>query len=284
MKHLGIWAIIALLTASASVFSADMSTLPKVQVIEGEWQQGAVIKGLVEPGTQLRYLDRDVRVSNNGEFVIGLGRDAKALAVLISSLEGVDTRHEYAVTAREYRIQRVDGVPSKTVNPNKAQVARSRAEAKLVWAARQRNEARTDFLANFQWPLLGPITGVYGSQRVYNGEPRRPHFGVDVAAPTGTRVRAPAPGVVTLVHSDMFFSGGTLMVDHGHGLSSAFIHLSKILVEPGQVIVQGQEIAEVGATGRVTGPHLDWRMSWFDQRVDPQLLVGDMPKAQAAHK
>jgi len=282
MKYLGAWAIFALLVLAQSAFSADKVAQSAVQIIDGTWQQGALIKGRVEPGTLLSFLNRDVRVSAKGEFVIGLGRDAKALAVLTSSLNGIETRHEYAVESREYRIQRVDGVPSKTVNPNKAQVDRSRAEGKLVWAARQRDEARTDFLVDFQWPLLGPITGVYGSQRVYNGEPRRPHFGVDVAAPTGTRVRAPAPGLVTLVHDNMFFSGGTLMVDHGHGLSSAFIHLSKILVEPGQEVVQGQEIAEVGATGRVTGPHLDWRMSWFDQRIDPQLLVGEMPKPQVA--
>jgi len=282
MKYLRIWAVFALLVLAPSVFSADTVAQSAVQIIGGAWQQGALIKGRVEPGTQLSFLNRNVRVSVKGEFVIGLGRDAKALAVLTSSLRGIETQHEYTVKSREYRIQRVDGVPSKTVNPNKAQVARSRAEGKLVWAARQRDEARTDFLADFQWPLVGPITGVYGSQRVYNGEPRRPHFGVDVAAPTGTRVRAPAPGLVTLVHDNMFFSGGTLMIDHGHGLSSAFIHLSKILVEPGQEIVQGQEIAEVGATGRVTGPHLDWRMSWFDQRIDPQLLVGEMPKAQLA--
>jgi len=282
MKYLGTWAISALLVLAQSAFSADKVAQSAVQIIGGVWQQGALIKGRVEPGTLLRFLNRDVRVSAKGEFVIGLGRDAKALAVLTSSINGVETLHEYAVKSREYRIQRVDGVPSKTVNPNKAQIDRSRAEGKLVWAARQRDEARTDFLVDFQWPLLGPITGVYGSQRVYNGEPRRPHFGVDVAAPTGTRVRAPAPGLVTLVHDNMFFSGGTLMVDHGHGLSSAFIHLSKILVEPGQEVVQGQEIAEVGATGRVTGPHLDWRMSWFDQRIDPQLLVGEMPKPQVA--
>ena len=282
MKYLGTRAIFALFMLAPSAFSADRGAQSAVQIVDGAWQQGAVIRGRVEPGTLLSFLNRDVRVSAKGEFVIGLGRDAKALAVLTSSLGGIETQHEYAVESREYRIQRVDGVPSKTVNPNKAQIDRSRAEGKLVWAARQRDEARTDFLADFQWPLLGPITGVYGSQRVYNGEPRRPHFGVDVAAPTGTRVRAPAPGLVTLVHKNMFFSGGTLMIDHGHGLSSAFIHLSKILVEPGQEIVQGQEIAEVGATGRVTGPHLDWRMSWFDQRIDPQLLVGEMPKAQLA--
>jgi murein DD-endopeptidase MepM/ murein hydrolase activator NlpD len=125
---------------------------------------------------------------------------------------------------------------------------------------------------------VGRISGVYGSQRFYNGEPNSPHYGVDVAAPTGAEVVSPAAGVVTLVHPDMFFSGGTLIIDHGHGLSSTFIHLSKILVNEGDDIQQGQAIAQVGATGRATGPHLDWRMNWFDQRVDPALLVGAMPQ------
>jgi len=159
MKYLRIWAVFALLVLAPSVFSADTVAQSAVQIIGGAWQQGALIKGRVEPGTQLSFLNRNVRVSVKGEFVIGLGRDAKALAVLTSSLRGIETQHEYTVKSREYRIQRVDGVPSKTVNPNKAQVARSRAEGKLVWAARQRDEARTDFLADFQWPLVGPITG-----------------------------------------------------------------------------------------------------------------------------
>ena len=137
----------------------------------------------------------------------------------------------------------------------------------------------TIFLAGFIWPLQGPITGVYGSQRILNGEPRRPHFGVDVAAPTGTPVVAPADAIVTLVHPDMYFSGGTLIMDHGHGLSSTFIHLHKVLVEEGQVVKQGDVVAEVGATGRVTGPHLDWRMNLFTVRIDPELLVPPMPQA-----
>ncbi len=246
--------------------------------LQGDWQQGAVIRGRADSGIKLKFMDRDLKISPSGDFVLGLGRDHGASAELLRIDAQGEQRFQFSVKQREYKVQRVNGVPKKTVHPDPEQVKRSRAEAALVWKARMRNEAHTDFLVQFTWPLLGPITGVYGSQRVYNGTPGRPHFGVDVAAPTGTVVVAPAPGVVGLTHDDMFFSGGTLIVDHGHGLTSAFIHLSKILVEPGQVIQQGQPIAEVGATGRVTGPHLDWRMSWFDQRVDPQLLVGEMPK------
>lgn len=249
----------------------------------GVWQQGAVITGRVEVGTQVRFMDRDVRVTPSGQFVIGLGRDAKAQAVLTTvDASGVETPHLFDVGKRKYNIQKIEGVPKKTVNPSKEQVARSRKEGAQAWRARQIDSPREDFAQTFQWPLVGPITGVYGSQRYYNGEARRPHFGVDVAAPTGTEVVAPAAGIVTLVHADMFFSGGTLIVDHGHGLSSTFIHLSKILVKEGQELKLGDPIAEVGATGRATGPHLDWRMNWFDQRVDPQLLVGAMPKALPA--
>jgi murein DD-endopeptidase MepM/ murein hydrolase activator NlpD len=132
-------------------------------------------------------------------------------------------------------------------------------------------------MGGFIWPLEGRISGVYGSQRILNGTPRRPHFGVDIAASVGTRAMAPADGVVTLAHPDMFYSGGTLIIDHGHGLSSTFMHLHRILVNKGQRVRGGEPVAEVGATGRVTGPHLDWRMNLFTKRLDPQLLVEPMP-------
>jgi len=257
---------------------------PVAQALEihGEWQQGAMVQGRVPPDTQVEFLGRKVRVADDGLFVVGLGRDAAETAVLVTvSAEG-RREHRFPVTQRQYRIQRIEGVPARTVNPNPEQVKRSREEAAMAWRARQTESSRRDFARDFRWPLIGPVTGVYGSQRVYNGEPRRPHYGVDVAAPTGTVVRAPAAGVVTLAHKEMFFSGGTLIVDHGHGVSSSFIHLSKILVEEGQEITQGQPIAEVGATGRATGPHLDWRMNWFNQRLDPALLVGPMPDTASA--
>ena len=136
---------------------------------------------------------------------------------------------------------------------------------------------RLDFAGEFQWPLIGPITGVFGSQRVYNGVPKRPHYGVDVAAPVGTPVSTPAPGTVTLAHADMFYSGGTLIIDHGYGVSSTLMHLSKVLVAVGDEVVPGDIVAEVGAAGRATGPHLDWRMNWLNVRIDPQLLVSPMP-------
>jgi murein DD-endopeptidase MepM/ murein hydrolase activator NlpD len=217
---------------------------------------------------------RQVRVSPDGVFLVGIGRDHRQpIRIRITNAVGEERRAEMPVSVREYRIQRIDGLPDKQVSPPEAVLDRIRNEAALTRAARTRDDARTDFLAGFIWPLEGPVTGVYGSQRILNGQPRRPHFGVDVAAPVGTPVVAPAPAVVSLVHPDMYFSGGTLIMDHGHGLSSTFIHLSRILVTDGQRVEQGQVVAEVGATGRVTGPHLDWRINLFEARLDPQSLV-----------
>ncbi len=181
------------------------------------------------------------------------------------------------IVLREYDIQRIEGLPKRMVTPTKKDLERIRAEAARARKARQLDSPRTDFLTGFAWPAKGRISGIYGSQRILNGQPRRPHFGVDVAAPVGTPVYAPADGVVTMVHPDMYFSGGTLIVDHGHGLSSSFLHLSRILVNEGQAVKRGDLVAEIGATGRVTGAHLDWRMNLFTTRIDPQLLVEPMP-------
>lgn len=251
--------------------------------LDGMWQQGAVLRGRVPVGAQLQLDDTAVMVGEAGEFVFGLGRDAAASAQLTLVLpDGEVRKTTYNVAPKEYQIQKIEGVPQKTVTPSAAQQERSRKEAAKVWQARQERGVATDFTQDFKWPLTGPITGVYGSQRVYNGEPRRPHYGVDIAAPTGTPVSAPAAGKVTLAEPDLFFSGGTLIIDHGHGLSSTFIHLSKVVVEVGQRVAQGDVIAQVGATGRATGPHLDWRMNWLNQRVDPTTLVGPMPAPDAA--
>lgn len=263
-----------------SMLIVAMSSLPTYALeFQGTWQQGAVLIGRVDKGTQVQFAGRSVRVADNGQFVIGLGRDAESQATLITvDHNGARKTHSFTVAPREYKIQRVTGVPQRTVTPSPEQVERSRKEAKLAADARTADLPTLHFAQKFQWPLIGRITGVYGSQRFYNGEPNSPHYGIDIAAPTGTPVKAPASGKVTLVHPDMFFSGGTLIVDHGHGLSSTFIHLHKILVEEGAQVEQGDVIAQVGASGRATGPHLDWRMNWFEQRVDPALLVEPMPE------
>lgn len=246
--------------------------------LHGEWQQGGVIIGKVPAGTEVEYHEKKLHISPAGEFVIGLGRDAAPQASLVTIAgDGVRQEHHFTVKKRTYNIQKVTGVPQQTVEPDPAQVERAKREAQMAADARKGDLPLTFFAQKFAWPLIGPVTGVYGSQRFYNGVPNSPHYGVDIAKPVGTPVKAPAGGVVTLVHPDMFFSGGTLIIDHGHGLSSTFIHLSEVLVKKGDAITQGQIIAKVGKTGRATGPHLDWRMNWFEERVDPQLLVEPMP-------
>lgn len=260
---------ILLLSVSCSLWALE---------IKGDFQQGAVIRGKVESGEKIKFNQRWLSLNQKGEFVFGIGRDAPAKLILITYKNNQPQEHHFVVKKREYKIQRVNGVPQATVEPSKEQQERIAREAALVGKARKGDLDLSNFMENFKWPVIGPISGVYGSQRVYNNIPGNPHFGVDIAMPVGTPVYAPAGGKVTLVHNDMFLSGGTLIVDHGQGLSSTFIHLSKILVKEGELITQGKKIALVGKTGRASGPHLHWAMNWFAERVDPQLLVGVMPK------
>lgn len=245
--------------------------------LQGELRQGALIVGKAPPGSEIRLDGDRVRLSQQGDFLLGFGRDAESTARLdIVYPNGTREGRILSVAKRKYDIQRIDGLPPRQVTPSDADLKRIRVENALVSKARSLDGSRTDFLAGFIWPARGRISGVYGSQRILNGEPRRPHYGVDVSGPVGSAVVAPAPGLVTLVHPDMFFSGGTLIIDHGHGLSSSFLHLSRIVVREGERVAKGQKIAEIGATGRVSGPHLDWRMNWRNVRIDPQLLVGPM--------
>jgi murein DD-endopeptidase MepM/ murein hydrolase activator NlpD len=247
--------------------------------LQGDYVQGGMLIGQVAPGSQVTVNGKSVKVSKSGEFLVGFDRDAPLQHKLVVSQEGqAKQTRQFSIKAREYQIQRIDGLPSSKVTPPKRDWDRIKKEVVLVKQARKLNEDRTDFLSGFIWPSKGRISGVFGSQRILNGKPKRPHYGIDVAAPTGTLVVAPADGVVTLAHPDMFYSGGTLIIDHGLQLSSSFLHLSKILVQQGQVVKQGDPIAEIGATGRVTGPHLDWRMNLRAARIDPQLLVPPMPE------
>lgn len=244
----------------------------------GEFVQGGIVFGKVAQGQQVSYAGQRLPLSSSGQFVLGFDRDSEPIVTLqVINLDGSTNEQKLNIKPRSYDIQRIEGIAREIMSPSDADLERIRGENVAIGRARKVISPREDFLQPFVWPLNGPITGVFGSQRVYNGVPKRPHYGVDVAAPVGTRVRAPAAGSVRLAHDDMFYSGGTLVLDHGHGLSSTFLHLSKILVAVGDEIKQGQEIAEVGATGRVTGPHLDWRMNWRKQRVDPQQLVGPQP-------
>lgn len=273
-------ALIAALMFALPVFAAESSS--NLQ-LEGPLQQGGLVLGRTEPGAKLLLDGKAVRVAADGRFVIGFDRDAKARSTL-TVIDGNThkTVQALTITQRQYDIQRVTGVPQDTVTPPPELLARIEREAALVSKARAVDSDLRSFLDGFKWPLTGRISGIYGSQRVYNGQPGRPHFGVDVAAPVGTRVRAPADAVVLLAEPDLFFSGGTLIMDHGYGVSSTFMHLSKLLVKTGDRVSVGQEIAEVGATGRASGPHLDWRINWFNVRIDPQLIAPPMPSQPVA--
>ncbi len=249
--------------------------------IKGKWTQGALLLGKTQPGNEVYLHDKKVFVNEDGSFVFGLGRDAKAKQTLkIINPDALEKSFNYEVEQREYDIQRIEGVAKKYVAPPKEVSERIANDNAQVGRARKTMRYVDQFSEGFTWPLLGRITGVYGSQRVFNGVPKRPHFGLDIAGPVGAPVVAPAPGLVTLAHNDMYYSGGTLIIDHGQGVSSTFIHLSKILVKEGESIKRGQPIAEVGATGRATGPHLDWRINWTNQRLDPFLLLPPMPKTE----
>ena len=246
--------------------------------LQGQPVQGGLMQGRTDPGTEVTFDGRPVRISKDGVFLIGFGRDAPAQAKLVVTFtDGSREWRELKVGQRKYKIQRIDGLPPRKISPSEEDLARIHRESASIKEARTKDDARTDFLKGFIWPAKGRISGVYGSQRILNGEPRRPHYGLDIAAPVETPVVAPASGIVTLTHPDMFYSGGTLILDHGHGLSSTFIHLHRILVKEGQYVRQGDVIAEIGATGRVTGPHLDWRINLFKRRLDPQLILKAMP-------
>ena len=257
--------------------SLSAGAQPDSLSLTGNLVQGGLAFGQVVPGSKVQINGHWVRVSREGEFIVGFGHDYPAEATLIvHATNGSVKSYPLEIVAREYDVQRIDGLPGKQVNPGPEVMQRIREESASIARARSVDDDRIDFKSGFIWPVRGRISGIYGSQRILNGFPRQPHFGIDIAAPTGTPVEAPAPGVVAYA-KDMYFSGGTLVVDHGQNLSSSFLHLHKILVKVGDRVVQGQPIALVGATGRVTGPHLDWRMNWHQQRLDPSLIMGEIP-------
>ena len=259
----------------ASVFAQqNSSSLDTKIVFPTNVPQGGLVLGKVPPGSTVRYAGRDLRVSGYGTVVFGVGRDEPGpLEVEIKRPDGIRDAAQIAVTPREWPQEQVNGVPPKTVNPPPAIAERIKREQALVTAARVRDDDRTDFAKAFVWPVQGRISGRFGNARVYNGQPGAGHSGMDIAAPAGTPVKAPAAGVVTFAAPDLYLTGGTLLLDHGHGVSSNFLHLSRLDVKVGERVEPGQVIGAVGATGRATGPHLHWGMSWFDVRIDPLLVI-----------
>ncbi len=251
--------------------------------LQGNFTQGGLVIGSTEPGNSVYLDDRKLHLTRDGKFVFGFGRDAQPEALLrIETPEGKMDSKTLKVTKRSYQTQYIHDLQAQKVTPDPKYFPRIQKEGRMVRKARETDSSKRDFAEPFIWPLYGPITGVYGSQRVLNGKPRRPHYGIDVACPKHTLVRAPASGEVKLAQDDLFFSGGTLIIDHGHGISSSFLHLEKLRVKRGDQVQQGNIIGEVGATGRVTGTHLDWRVNWFEKRLDPGFLVGEMPTEDCA--
>jgi hypothetical protein len=282
----------ALLLASLAAVPGPTAALPacdaKLTRGMASIAQGGLLRGALPPGSRLELAGeapREIRVSASGAFALGAGRDATGALTLELRAPGASAcRWPLAVTPRDWKLERVDGVPEATVNPPPAIAERIAREQAAVAAARTRDDDREDFDGAFDWPVTGRISGVFGSQRIYNGTPKSPHSGLDVAAPAGTPLLAPAPGVISFARPDLYLTGGTVLLDHGHGLSSSFLHLSRIDVEVGQRVERGQRIGLVGATGRATGPHMHWGLNWFDVRLDPQPLLDPLrnPGATAA--
>lgn len=241
-------------------------------------QQGAMVVGHADPAAAVTVDGRPVRVAADGTFVFGVPRDAAGTVVVVVTQPGTGrVEHRIAVTARDWPVERVVGVPPQTVNPPPEVAARIAREQAQVSAARTRDDARGDFARPFAWPVRGRVSGRFGNQRVYvlpggGDAPGAPHSGMDIAAPEGAPVLAPAPGIVSFT-GELYLTGGTVLLDHGHGISSNFLHLSRIDVRPGQRVEQGEPIGAVGSTGRASGPHLHWGMNWFDVRIDPLLVL-----------
>ncbi|GGP66984.1 M23 family metallopeptidase [Shewanella saliphila] len=270
------WLMVSVLGFSASAAAVTL---------QGKFEQGALVRGTVPAGSIVLLNDQAVKVTPTGAFAIGFDRDAAAEQVVkVTYPDGLTEIKPLKIAAKQYKIDRITGISKKIMKPDPVAQARAAKDAKQTRAARDIFSEQQAFMQSFIWPVTGRISGVYGSQRVYNDVPGNPHFGVDVARPTGTVVVAPADGVITLAEPDMFYSGGTVIIDHGYGVSSTFLHLSKLYLKVGDTVVQGDKVAEIGATGRVTGPHLDWRLNWFQMRLDPVSIVPPMEKVLAAQK
>ncbi len=269
-----VWALLVLAAGAPPAGAAGGINLEGIAI------QGSLMIGRVEVGAKLWLDDVSVPVAKNGEFLLGFSRNAGRQArIKVTFADGSTASRLLRIEQREFKIERIDGLEPKKVTPSPEDLKRIQAEKALINKARARFTEKSHFRSGFIWPAQGRISGVYGSQRVLNGKARAPHLGVDVAAPKGSLVVASADGVVSLAYDGMFFSGNVLMIDHGLGLGSIYAHLERLLVKEGQRVEQGQPIATVGATGRVTGPHLHWGINLFRVGLDPALLAPPMPAA-----
>lgn len=237
--------------------------------VSGSMEQGSLATGSAPPGSLVSLDGRPLHVTRDGRFAFGFAPDqTRASLVTVRYPDGLGDSRSFTPAVRQYDIQRVDGLPQHTVMPPPEVRARIAKEAEDIFLARLSDTAGEDFLAGFDWPAPGVLSGVFGSQRINNGVPMSPHYGVDMAAPEGTPIQAPADGVVSL-SADHYISGGLTLIDHGQGVSTAYLHQSKRMVAQGERVTRGQTIGRIGATGRATGPHLHWAMNWFQVRIDP---------------
>ena len=241
---------------------------------KGEFKQGSFILGKTSPDTKISIDGRNIRVSKDGYFAFGLDRDRKNDVIIKIKKKGESKKIIKKVFKRKYKIQRIDGLPPKQVTPPPEVYERIKKDNILIGKARSIDTPFDFFKKKFIYPIdKYIITGVYGSQRILNGKPRRPHYGIDFHAPEGTPVKAMMDGEVTLVANDMYFTGGTIIFDHGHGISTLYMHMKDINVKTGQKVKQGQIVGTLGQSGRATGPHLDIRLNWFDVKLDPATIL-----------
>ncbi len=242
--------------------------------LEGVFKQGGMIRGQADPDTKVFLDGEEIRVDSQGRFVFGFGRDAAETAILkIVKKDGNQEEMTLKVVPQDYDIERIDGLPEKTVNVPEEERLRREKEAAMVIEARAPFTDSADWALPFIKPVEGRITGVYGSQRILNGQPRWPHYGLDIAGDVGTPVKAPAGGAVRLAEPEFLLEGGIIIIDHGFGVTSTFMHLSKVTVKVGQRVEQGDILGAIGMTGRASGPHLDWRINWGSVRLDPALVL-----------
>ena len=250
-------------------------TATQLNAIEfkGKFLQGHYIVGLTEPSAQIIIGKKKIRVSNDGYFVFGIDRDRKFDLTITKIINGKKEKIVKKVLKRKYNIQRIDGLEESKVTPPESVYKRIKEENNKIGEARAINSDLSFFKDQFIMPVKGIISGVYGSQRILNGKPRWPHYGIDIAAKKGTMIRSSGSGTVTMAEDDLYYTGGTIIMDHGHGISTIYSHLETVMVSVGDKINQGDIIGTVGSTGRSTGPHLDFRVNWFQTRLDPMSIL-----------
>ena len=240
---------------------------------QGKFLQGHFILGKTNSNAKILVGKKEVKVSKDGYFVFGIDRDQKYDLKFTKIINGKKSITTKKVFKRKYNIQRIDGLAESKVTPPESVYKRIEKENNAIGQARAINSDLQFFKENFIMPVEGIISGVYGSQRILNGKPRWPHYGIDIAAKQGTMIKSSGSGVVTMAEDDLYYTGGTVIMDHGHGISTIYSHLENVLVSVGEKINQGDIIGTVGSTGRSTGPHLDFRINWFQTRLDPMSVI-----------